>query len=133
MFVTYSLCFMTLLVVTAVLIGLSGLPQIAGFAMLIPPFHMYRQLKGTYGLSRGGALVRTILLVAFSIVALGLFFLALFGLGPLRLAAAGIFLLEDPEHRRLERHGLRSSRAGMAARPSMNSYEPSFARALGEQ
>ena len=80
-FVTYSLSFMTLLVVTAVLIGLAGLPQIAGFAMLIPPFHIYRQLKGTYGLSRGGALIRTALLVAFSIVALGLFFLALFGLG----------------------------------------------------
>jgi hypothetical protein len=80
-FVTYSLSFMTLLVVTAVLIGLAGLPQIAGFAMLIPPFHIYRQLKGTYGLTRGGALIRTILLVAFSIVALGLFFLGLFGLG----------------------------------------------------
>lgn len=80
-FVTYSLSFMTLLVVTAVLIGLAGLGQIAGFAMLIPPFHIYRQLKGTYGLSRGGALVRTALLVAFSIVALGLFFLGLFGLG----------------------------------------------------
>ena len=48
--------------------------------MLIPPIHIYRQLKGTYGLSRWGALVRTLLLVAFSIVALGLFFL-LFGLG----------------------------------------------------
>lgn len=80
-FVTYSLSFMTLLVVTAVLIGLAGLPQVAGFAMLIPPFHIYRQLKGTYGLSRGGALVRTLLLVAFSIVALSLFLLALFGLG----------------------------------------------------
>ena len=80
-FVTYSLSFMTLLVVAAVLIGLAGLPQIAGFAMLIPPFHIYRQLKGTYGLSRGGALIRTALLVAFSIMALGLFFLGLFGLG----------------------------------------------------
>jgi Protein of unknown function (DUF3667) len=80
-FVTYSLSFMTLLVVTAILIGFAGLPQIAGFAMLIPPFHIYRQLKGTYGLSRGSALTRTFLLVAFSIVALGLFFLALFGLG----------------------------------------------------
>ena len=91
-FVTYSLGFMTLLVVTAVLIGLSGLPQIAGFAMLIPPFHIYRQLKGTYGLSRWGALVRTCLLVAFSIVALGLFFLRCC-LRPLRLAAAGVLLL----------------------------------------
>ena len=80
-FVTYSLSFMTLLVVAAVLIGSAGLPQIAGFAMLIPPFHIYRQLKGTYGLSGGGALIRTALLIAFSILALGLFFLVLFGLG----------------------------------------------------
>ncbi|WP_395622610.1 DUF3667 domain-containing protein [Sphingomonas daechungensis] len=80
-FVTYSLSFMTLLVVTAMLIGLAGLPQVAGFAMLVPPFHIYRQLKGTYGLSGRSALVRTILLVTFSIVALTLFFLALFALG----------------------------------------------------
>lgn len=80
-FVTYSLSFMTLLVVTAVLIGVAGLPQIAGLAVLIPPFHIYRQLKGAYGLSRSGAIARTVLLVAFSVVALGLFFLALFGLG----------------------------------------------------
>jgi hypothetical protein len=80
-FVTYSLSFMTLLVVAAVLTGLAGLPAVAGFAMLIPPFHIYRQLKGTYGLSSGGALVRTVLLLAFSIIALGLFLLALFGLG----------------------------------------------------
>lgn len=80
-FVTYSLSFMTLLVVTAVLIGLVGLPQVAGFAMLIPPIHIYRQLKGTYGLSRGGALIRTVLLIAFATLALGLFLLMLFGLG----------------------------------------------------
>ena len=80
-FVTYSLSFMTLLVVTAVLIGLAGLPQLAGLAMLVPPFHIYRQLKGTYGLTTRSAVVRTLLLVAFSIVALSLFFLALFALG----------------------------------------------------
>ena len=80
-FVTYSLSFMTLLVVTAVLIGLAGLPQVAGFAMLIPPIHIYRQLKGTYGLSSGGALIRTVLLMAFATLALGLFLLMLFGLG----------------------------------------------------
>lgn len=80
-FVTYSLGFMTLLVVTAVLIGLSGLPQVAGFAMLIPPIHIYRQLKGAYGLSSGGALIRTVLLIAFATLALGLFLLMLFGLG----------------------------------------------------
>jgi len=59
----------------------AGLPQIAGFAALIPPFHMYRQLKGAYGLSRGSALLRTVLLVSFAIVALALFGLLLFGLG----------------------------------------------------
>jgi hypothetical protein len=80
-FVTYSLSFMTLLVVTAILIGVAGLPQIAGFAMLIPPVHMYRQLKGAYGLTPGSALARTFLLVAFSVVAIGLFLLLLFGLG----------------------------------------------------
>jgi hypothetical protein len=80
-FVTYSLSFMTLLVVAAVLVGVAGLPQIAGLAVLIPPFHIYRQLKGAYGLSRGSAIARTALLVAFSVIALGLFFLALFGLG----------------------------------------------------
>jgi hypothetical protein len=80
-FVTYSLSFMTLLVVAAVLIGLAGLSQVAGLAMVVPPFHIYRQLKGTYGLTSRSALVRTVLLVAFSIVALSLFFLALFALG----------------------------------------------------
>ena len=80
-FVTYSLSFMTLLVVTAILIGVAGLPQIAGFAMLIPPIHMYRQLKGAYGLTPGSALARTFLLVAFSVVAIGLFLLLLFGFG----------------------------------------------------
>lgn len=80
-FVTYSLSFMTLLVVTAVLLGLAGLSAVAGFAMLIPPFHIYRQLKGTYGLSGRSALLRTVLLIAFSIVALAMFFLALFALG----------------------------------------------------
>ena len=80
-FVTYSMSFMTLLVVTAILIGVAGLPQIAGFAMLIPPIHMYRQLKGAYGLTPGSALARTFLLVAFSGVEIGLFLLLLFGLG----------------------------------------------------
>lgn len=80
-FVTYSLSFMTLLVVTAILIGAAGLPQVAGLAMLIPPVHIYRQLKGAYGLTAANALIRTIVLAAFAILALSLFFLMLFGLG----------------------------------------------------
>jgi len=72
---------MTLLLVAAILLGLAGLPQVAGFAALIPPFHMYRQLKGTYGLSRANALLRTVLLVGFSTIALGLFGIVLVVLG----------------------------------------------------
>lgn len=80
-FVTYSLGFMTLLVVAAILVGMAGLPQVAGFAMLVPPVHMYLQLKGAYGLSRAGALVRTVLLLLFAAIAFGLFALALVALG----------------------------------------------------
>lgn len=79
-FVTYSLSFMTLLVVAAVMVGAVA-PAIAGMAMLIPPVHMYRQLRGTYGIGRGAALWRTLLLVIFASVAAGLFTAMLFGLG----------------------------------------------------
>jgi hypothetical protein len=42
---------------------------------------MYRHLKGAYGLTRGGALLRTFLLIGFAMVASVLFALALVGLG----------------------------------------------------
>jgi uncharacterized membrane protein len=80
-FVTYSLSFMTLLAIAGLLIGFAGLPQVAGFLFLLPPIHMYRQLKVAYGLSTAGALVRTLLLIAFATIALGLFALLLVGLG----------------------------------------------------
>lgn len=72
-FVTYSLCFMTLLVVLFTLTVVVQLPLLGGLALLVPPFHMYRQIKGTYGLSRGGALWRTAALVVFAETALVLF------------------------------------------------------------
>ena len=80
-FVTYSLSFMTLLAVAAMLLGAAGLTAIAGLLFFIPPFHMYRQLKGAYGLSRLSALLRTTLLLSFTVVALGLFGLGLVALG----------------------------------------------------
>jgi hypothetical protein len=80
-FVTYSLSFMTLLVIVASMLGAMGWSALAGFAMLIPPLHMYRQLKGAYGLSRFSALWRTILLTIFAVVAIGLFVVLLFALG----------------------------------------------------
>jgi hypothetical protein len=72
-FVTYSLSFMTLLVVVIVLLSVAGLSAVAGFASFIPPIHMYLQLKGAYGLSRWSAAWRTMLLVTFAFMVVSLF------------------------------------------------------------
>jgi hypothetical protein len=80
-FVTYSLCFMTLLVVAGVLFQSVGLTVIAGLLWLIPPFHIYRQLKGTYALGRWGALWRTILLTIFALIVISLFAVLVVGVG----------------------------------------------------
>ncbi|MBN8500923.1 MAG: DUF3667 domain-containing protein [Sphingomonadales bacterium] len=72
-FVTYSLCFMTLLVVLITLGIAIGLPVMAYVAVLVPPWHMYRQLRGTYGLSVGSALWRTAALLAIAMTAMILF------------------------------------------------------------
>jgi hypothetical protein len=71
-FVTYSLAFVMLLVIGMSLWGAAGLPGVA-FAALYPPFHMYRDLKGAYELSRFGALWRTAALLLFAVIALALF------------------------------------------------------------
>jgi hypothetical protein len=60
-FVTYSLCFMTLLVVVGSLWRAVGIPKV-GILLLIPPIHMYRQLRGAYSLSRLSALWRSVVL-----------------------------------------------------------------------
>ena len=82
-FVTYSLCFMSLLAMAAMLLARFGQSNAAGILMFIPPLHWYRQLKGAYGLSRLGALWRTVLLVTFSTTAMSFFLLILLGLGVL--------------------------------------------------
>jgi len=80
-FVTYSLCFMSLLVVAGLFFGAVGMAGMAGILWLIPPFHMYRQLKGAYSLSRASALWRTTLLTLFALLVVGLFSALLVGLG----------------------------------------------------
>ena len=80
-FVTYSLCFMTLLVCVATLVGVAGLGAVAGFAMLIPPIHMYRQLRGAYSLGRWSALWRTAALVSAAIAVMVIFAVGLVGVG----------------------------------------------------
>jgi len=80
-FVTYSLCFMMLLVVAGALLQAGRIGSIAGMLWLIPPFHMYRQLKGAYALSTGGALWRASLLTIFALIVVSLFAALLVGVG----------------------------------------------------
>jgi len=80
-FVTYSLCFMMLLVVAGAIFQAGGIVALAGMLWLIPPFHMYRQLKGAYALSTGGALWRASLLTIFALIVVSLFAALLVGVG----------------------------------------------------
>ena len=72
-FVTYSLCFMTLLVVAGVILQAIGAQSLASILWLIPPFHMYRQLKGAYGLTGWGAGWRAAVLTMFAMIVISLF------------------------------------------------------------
>jgi hypothetical protein len=50
-------------------------------AVLVPPVHMYSQLKGAYGLTAAGAVWRTAALLLIVIVTLSLYATLLFYLG----------------------------------------------------
>jgi hypothetical protein len=84
-FVTYSIAFMTLLAVVAALLEAAGLPKGAVTTLLIvvPPIHIFRQLKRAYRLRWWSALLRTTLLLLFTFVVLLMFLLALLVLGAL--------------------------------------------------
>ncbi|HEU4498726.1 MAG TPA: DUF3667 domain-containing protein [Sphingomicrobium sp.] len=73
-FVTYSLSFMMMLAIAAGLLVAAGAVALASFLFFVPPIHMYRQLKGAYSLSKTGALLRTVALVTFAMIAGGMFF-----------------------------------------------------------
>lgn len=82
-FVTYSLAFMTLLILALVLAGLGGAPAsiVAIASLAIPPIHIYKQLRGAYGLSRLSSLWRLVVLLNFIGIILGLFTASLLMLG----------------------------------------------------
>jgi hypothetical protein len=80
-FVTYSLSFMTLLFAIGTLLAAAGINAIAPLILLAPPIHMYRQLRGAYGLSRGSALWRTALLLLSAVLVLSAFVLGMVALG----------------------------------------------------
>jgi hypothetical protein len=72
-FVTYSIAFMTLLVVLLTALGWIGLGGFEAVALAAVPVHFFLQLKGSYGLSTAGALWRTVALSIFATLALFLF------------------------------------------------------------
>lgn len=81
-FVTYSIAFMSLaLVVLSLLRALGVSASILDLAILIPPIHIYRQLRGAYQLSRPSAAWRTFALAILALLAVAVFFTLLAALG----------------------------------------------------
>ena len=80
-FVTYSLSFMMILVVTGSLLVAAGFSTIASLLFFVPPFHMYRQLKEAYQLGKFSAIMRTMALVGFAFAAGGIFMAAAVAIG----------------------------------------------------
>ena len=82
-FATYSLSFMSLF---AILVGLAASSGLGGTLLvlafvLVPPIHIYKQLKGGYRLKRLGALWRTGWMLFFATITSALFLVALVTLG----------------------------------------------------
>lgn len=83
-FVTYSLAFMSLLFLVLSVAGIAGapVPVLLALGMLIPPVHIYKQLKYGYGLTRLSAAWRTIVLtnlIVFIVLTLFVWLLLLIG------------------------------------------------------
>jgi hypothetical protein len=82
-FATYSLSFMSLACIAIVVLDTLGMPSILTVlaVLIVPPLHIYRQLKGAYQLSRAGAAWRTAVLAPITAVALILFLAFLIYIG----------------------------------------------------
>ena len=72
-FVTYSLCFMMLLVSVGTLGAAAGITGAATAVMLLAPLHIYRQTRYAYALTRSGAAWRSVAIGVYAVVALSLF------------------------------------------------------------
>lgn len=74
-FATYSITFMMLLLTIVSALAYAGAPDALWGSLLAfaPSLHMYKQLRGAYGLSRAGAWIRLVFLSIFSVVVLTLF------------------------------------------------------------
>ncbi len=81
-FATYSLTFMSLLAIVLAVLAATIVPAWICWtaAAFLPPFHLYKQLKGTYGLGRWSALWRLGWLLFFTSFTLVFFAMLLAGL-----------------------------------------------------
>lgn len=84
-FVTYSLAFVTLLMVTLSFLRVAGLSGgwISSAFAFVPLVHMYRQLRGAYRLRWWSAALRTLLLFVFANIVISLFVMLLIVIGAL--------------------------------------------------
>jgi hypothetical protein len=82
-FVTYSLSFMMFLIIAGGLLVMGGLSAFASWLLLVPPIHMYRQLRGAYQLRWWDAALRTFVLVFAAITVLVLWAVTIAALGVL--------------------------------------------------
>jgi hypothetical protein len=84
-FVTYSISFMMLLLSSAALLQAAGVHAgtVTVGVLIIALLHIFRQLRGAYGLSRRGALVRLFFLLIAAAIVLTLFVLLLLLIGVL--------------------------------------------------
>jgi len=82
-FVTYSLCFVSLFYVSLWVLDWLGVPGSVRLfaAILVPPVHIYKQLRGAYELRRRSAFWRTAALLVFIPIILLLFFQLLVMIG----------------------------------------------------
>ncbi len=82
-FVTYSIAFMSLILIVLTILGALGVSTGMLFmaGAVIPVWHVYRQLRGAYQLRRVSAVLRTIVLLVFINIIVTLFLLLTLGLG----------------------------------------------------
>lgn len=82
-FATYSIAFMSLLFIVMTLLGRTAFGNGLAFLLfaVVPPVHIYKQLRYSYDLTRAGAIIRTLLLLISVVIILTLFAMTLLFLG----------------------------------------------------
>lgn len=83
-FVTYSIAFMSMVLLVGTLLSpVPGTGLLSAAIIAIPPLHIYRQLRGAYELKPWSAVWRTVVLLLVSGLAITLFLLLLMAIGAL--------------------------------------------------